>query len=560
MFRAAVVTLLGVGRWFTASQRRMVVVYAVVVTLFATAYSTVEPYDDAHFFKRLALNALDHGKLAWNLDEGPVYGATSQSFQAVAVALAALTRTHYALATRLFSIACLVAAFGILIRLTARSDKGMSATFAFGTAVLLFPSITGMETALAVLSVTFLLWTTTSERAPRGTRPLSLLFVYLTRPDAAALGAVLLGERWWRMGRRAWLEILLAIVGLSTAFLCFKLYYGTALPLPFYAKQKAFSPYDEHFLRLSAESGAQRFALFALSAAPLFLRALFLRDRFNLVLLSAASAFVTFHLWSTVDIMGMQGRFYAPCLPLLILASARGGTGGAVARPSLVLVAAAVVPVLFAVLRLLDRLPSRSDSRLDAFPSFIQFATVAGGTALVLSTLTRRRWHRVYALSVPLIIGFGSLRALSANDLVLRSDDDFLDLQTSRYTVYRGLDTLRACFGEEIHVYHSEVGLPGLRFQRGKVTDLAGLLSPEWLFRGRSFDELCQRDRPEAIFLPHRNYVGLNAEIQASVCLRGYRRVVEYSSSPLHVRADLVPRYLECAKEREDEFVARAGD
>ena len=558
MLRAAVATLLASGRWFTANQRRMVALYAVVATLFATAYASIEPYDDAHFFKRMALNALDHGALAWNLDEGPVYGATSQSFQAVAVVLAGLTRTYYALAARVFSIVCLVAAFAILVRLTARADRGLSATFAFCTAVLLFPAITGMETALAVLSVTVLLWASTSERAPWSARPLSMLFVYLTRPDAALLGSLLLVERWWRIGRRAWIEVALAAQGLASALLFFQLYYGTALPLPFYAKQKAFSPYDEHFLRLSAEVGSQRFALFALSAAPLFLRALFLRDRKNLVLLSAAAVFVIFHRWSTVDVMGMQGRFYAPCLPLLVLASARAGAPGQRVPWNPLCLAAAGLVTLFAGLLFTQSLPSGKGFRLDLFPTFIQLSTVAGGIALLFS-LECRRYRPLLALAPLLVVLFGSFGALSANDLVLRSDDDFLDLQTSRYTVYRGLDTLRASFGEEIHVYHSEVGLPGLRFQRGKVTDLAGLLSQEWLFREQSFDELCQRDRPEGIFLPHRNYVGLNAEIQSSSCLRGYQRVVQDSSSALFVRDDLAPRYLECARARNDPFVVDAS-
>ncbi len=98
------------------------------------------------------------------------------------------------------------------------------------------------------------------------------------------------------------------------------------------------------------------------------------------------------------------------------------------------------------------------------------------------------------------------------------------------------------------------MGLPGLRFQHGKVTDLAGLLSPRWLFRETSFEQACTSERPEAIFLPHKNYQALNAEIQASPCLRGYRRVVSDSSSPLYVRRDLAPQFGACAHSRNDPF------
>ena len=57
--------------------------------------------------------------------------------------------------------------------------------------------------------------------------------------------------------------------------------------------------------------------------------------------------------------------------------------------------------------------------------------------------------------------------------------------------------------------------------------------------------------RPEAIFLPHRNYRRLNAEIEGSDCFSGYRRVVDRSASPLHIRRDLAGEFLQCAVEVE---------
>jgi hypothetical protein len=108
------------------------------------------------------------------------------------------------------------------------------------------------------------------------------------------------------------------------------------------------------------------------------------------------------------------------------------------------------------------------------------------------------------------------------------------------------MDTLRRCLGDAIHVYHSELGVTGLRFSNGRVSDLVGLLSPRWLFREQSFDALCAEERPEAIFLPHASYRRLNREIAAGQCLRGYVRVTSRSSSPLFVRSDLHARYARC--------------
>jgi hypothetical protein len=113
--------------------------------------------------------------------------------------------------------------------------------------------------------------------------------------------------------------------------------------------------------------------------------------------------------------------------------------------------------------------------------------------------------------------------------------------------VYRGLETARSCFGDDIHVYHSEVGVVGLRFEHGRVTDLAGLLSREWLFRERGFEEACHAEQPEVIFLPHKNYRQLNDEIRSSGCIQNYVLVQADSSSPLYVRKDLAARYQSCA-------------
>ena len=68
-------------------------------------------------------------------------------------------------------------------------------------------------------------------------------------------------------------------------------------------------------------------------------------------------------------------------------------------------------------------------------------------------------------------------------------------------------------------------------------------MSPE-LARGEiTVGEVCERERPDAIFLPHRNYVRLNDQLKGSGCLDDYVKVVKRSSSPLHVRKDLLETY-----------------
>jgi len=533
--------------------------YLAVALAFAAAYANREPYDDAHFFKRVALNALDHGTLAWNVDEGPVYGSTSQTFQLLAVLVSAVTREHYMLATRALTLLLLLVSFVVMQRLTAAKDQAASVIFAFCSTTLLFPMLSGMETGLAILAVSGALWLLYAEheREPHwALAPLFVPLIYLTRPDAALLVLPLLVvERWGRTGRMPWRELALVAALLAALLLLFRAYYGTSLPLPFYAKQAALSPYDHSFIELSKQTARQRFGLFASCAAPLFLCGLFRRDRTNLALLGVSLVFVAYHLLGTIDVMGMQGRFFVPSLPLLVLASARAASAPENAdSPRLGWIAAGGYVVLLVLLRLLHGLPSARAFQLDAVPAFLEVSVALGGVALLLS-------HGMLPLRARLgpallLVAFGgSLSALRVRQLRFYSDDDFLALQESRCTVYRGLETLRSCFGDEIHVYHSEVGLPGLRFQAGKVSDLAGLVSPRWLFRAESFDQLCQAERPEAIFLPHKNYRALNQEVLASRCLRGYRRMVQDSSSPLYVRRDLAKSFVDCAHARRDPFV-----
>jgi len=533
--------------------------YLAVALAFTAAYASREPYDDAHFFKRVALNALDHGTLAWNVDEGPVYGSTSQTFQLLAVLVSAVTREHYMLATRGISLLLLLASCVILQRLGSAKDRAASVIFAFCSSALLFPILSGMETGLGILAVSGALWLLYAEheREPHWLlTPLCVVLVYLTRPDAALLVLPLLVvERWGRTGRIPVRELTLVGALLGALLLLFRVYYGTPLPLPFYAKQVALSPYDHSFIELSKQSARQRFGLFVSCAAPLFLCGLFRRDRTNLALLGTSLVFVAYHLLGTIDVMGMHGRFFVPALPLLVLASARAAsTRENAGSLRWGWIAAGCYLALLLLLRLLHGLPSGSAFQLDAVPAFLKVSVALGGVALLLSQ-GMLRLRASLAAALLLLTFVGSLSALRLGQLRFYADADFLELQESRYTVYRGLETLRSCFGDEIHVYHSEVGLPGLRFQAGKVSDLAGLVSPRWLFRTESFDQLCQTEQPEAIFLPHKNYRTLNQEVLGSHCLRGYRRMVQDSSSPLYVRRDLAPSFLDCAHARRDPFV-----
>jgi hypothetical protein len=193
-------------------------------------------------------------------------------------------------------------------------------------------------------------------------------------------------------------------------------------------------------------------------------------------------------------------------------------------------------------------LPGAGEARPEGLPAALFIATAAAASCLFVAFGAARgllqngaAWATLAVTSVAVLIAFPLRRVPELGD------GAYLARHTAGVTSFRGLDALRACLGDAIHVYHSEVGVTGLRFPNGRVTDLVGLLSPRWLFRESSFDALCKAERPEAIFLPHKSYRGLNREIAGSDCIRGYARVIEHSSSPLFVRRDQLERYRRCA-------------
>lgn len=522
--------------------------YAALLWLFVAEGSDRPPYDDSYFFKRFALNFLDHGVFAWNVSEGPVYGNTSQLQQLIVTLITAVTRTRTLSVLRVLLAAALLAGLAISLHGVRRYGARAAALLAFCSPVLLFCTLSGMETAFVVALLALFLGVLTPAQAARrhwALAPSLCVVLWLTRPDT-----LLLTFPVWLFAshreRSHWLRGSLLIgSAIAACLLVFRLGYGTALPLPFYAKQRAYSPYDAQFLALARLGTQQRFSVFAWAATPLVLIALARRDAWSSVLLGSASLFVLYHFLATVDIMGMQGRFYVPAMPLLVLAASRGEQAHAASRWRFA--SAALYLLLTAALfnaELPPVGPLSTDDNLT--PLYYGLGTLAG---LYVLLAPRRGLMRALAPAVLLLSAAAAcLDGFQPTRRMLRSDRSFLALHEDRFTVYWGLETLRACFGDAIHVYHSEVGVVGLRFQHGTVTDLAGLMSPDWLFRRVSFDSACKRDRPEGLFLPHRVYGALNEEIQNSECIDGYVRVTEGSSSPLYVRKDLYRRYARCDK------------
>jgi hypothetical protein len=99
------------------------------------------------------------------------------------------------------------------------------------------------------------------------------------------------------------------------------------------------------------------------------------------------------------------------------------------------------------------------------------------------------------------------------------------------------------------HVYHTDIGAPGVLLPDAKVTDLDGLHNEEIVIERKSFAELCERDRPDAIYMPLKlAYPKLRADMLLSRCLRGYRALPRSAKSRLMIRADRYDDYERAAR------------
>jgi hypothetical protein len=487
--------------------RTLVVLFLTVGALLVTQ-AGLPVYDDALFFRRFAVNLLDQGVWAWNPSDGPVYGNTSQLWQGMVLGLAAIARNWTLLGGRLFLGGCLVLSGVLLARTYPRAQGvvlvGMLSPIALATV------LSGMETATTLALGAVLL------SAPRSGALVTVL-LYLARPDTLLLSVpTLLIRRQWRSLAVAGVALACVLGGMSWA-------YGSALPLSFSLKTGLSGLYDAHFLELSAAAGRKHLLFWVGLSAPVLVLGRRSRWMVPVVL------FASFHGLVSIDVMGMHGRFYAPCLPWVVAAAAeRWSVDGQPARTRTggVLWLAWAGCLGLAVAK--DWLPGSSGWSIGQVSGWSYLCYVAA----VGAVLWTGRGTLLIALGVVLAHPVLPSQPLDDAASVAR----LRDLVSS----WRGLEQAEHCLGSDLHVYHSEIGVPGFYFSR--VTDLGGLMNAE-VHAGLRFDEMCKRDLPELLFLPHRNYRELNREVRRSECLKGYQRVVKRSSSPLYIRKDLVSRY-----------------
>jgi hypothetical protein len=525
----------------------------VLIGLYLAATAGTEAWDDAYFFARVGRNLLAHGSLAWNTGDGPVYGNTSQGYQLAALVPLVVGAGGYYVACMRVLAGLALFGLGVVYARTAEEPFGYGlAWLGAGAPFTLLLLVSAMETHVAMLVLAACLVAIARARRP-WVIVAWVVAVYLMRPDAVvipltAIVATALFER-----RRPDLRLLGACaLALAAVLGVMWLYFGTPVPLAFYLKTRALTHYAPEFVAMDLVQKHRNLVGWSIVAAPLLFVIAHARAAWPRALAVAAAVFVAYHYLATVEVMAYHARFYLPALvPLTLGAIAAASAYRERARPA---VTVAFVVVYAGAVYLLYRTHAVYGAR-DAFDVRVPGGLYAGyvaAAALVLLA-ARLRWA-VLLVPVPLLASAAMCLGFPSQ-LAFRSDRTLIARHVERYTTWRGIGAVQACLPEPLGLYHTEIGVPGILFPDSTVTDLAGLMDRRFARGDADFDARCQHDRPEVIFLPHRNYKAQRAAIEGGACLRDYQRVVSDSSSPLYVRRDLAPAFVACARAHGDRWV-----
>lgn len=520
-------------------------------------------FEDGYFVKRFAYNFLHHGSFSWNPTDGPVYGMTSQTLQLIGTLLELVTPEHVfvtlkgvlfgALLLTAFVLYRILAAkgalFGAALSQPTPSSEGTVGLIGCVAGLAMAPIVQlpliGLETPIALCVVALSLWVVL--KPITGGRSLvlitaSVILMYLTRPDAAMIPCVVLVGRafyCWRdraqpSARRELSQLIGALLCIALVMAVvlagFRAYYGTALPLPFYVKVHGLSTQPTEYIAHFSDEKSDNALQALLIALPYAFMALHERSRLVLLLLATGVVFGLYHYFATIETMGYMSRFYLPGLVPIFLAGAVAYRSYQQRRRWILSVAfSAILLGAFWWLKTVDKMPPALDFYV---PAWIATALMLLGPAGV------NPLNSIVAAACLLV---GAYLAYPIGELHFDDDDTIVLRQARRRAGFAGIERLRALAPKT--VYHTDMGAPGVLFLEARVVDLDGLLNEDITLRGARFEDLCQADRPDAVYVPYEGYQRLRQEVLSSACLSGYPAVAGGKSVQLRLREDVAARY-----------------
>lgn len=460
-------------------------------------------YDDAYMFVRYADHIIAGEGMAWNVGEGPVYGATSLAYVFALVPFRLLMPDNPAAAIFSCSFFWGLMFVALLVRLALR-DMAPNANqrrylLGFVFVVLLATSATlrvhfasGMETTFALSYLVLCIGGMERLRQGRG--------------NAWLLGA-LLGIAWWirpdlllftlgvpvvtalltrdRVARGRWLRASLAsLAGLVLCLLAARWVAGSMLPVSFLAKNTGL--YGPLFAEEYKAKAYLEFIRFMGRAWPAIivlglgvyvkwgrLRAAY--SPMDMAAMAMVAAFAGYYLFMVLQVMGHGQRFYYPLLPWLVYLALR---------------------------------------------EFMELGTsLRLGPELQFKRVPRGLERAGLAFLAGLLLYFGidyglDLRGNPYRDRIAVFDalqtyhDDLTDY-------WPRLDAL-AHVPPGLRIATTEVGMPAALYPQSPIDDLAGLNSPKLIAAGLDAQAVLDHSAADLIFLPHRHYAKLSGSLSSS--------------------------------------------
>lgn len=302
--------------------------------------TTPPPLDDAYMFSRYADHLLTGLGMAWNPDGVQTYGCTSLAY-ALWVALIRSLDVVFWRALGLASwlpAAFLVPVLGMACKRAGQTPLTRNALVGMGFAAIcivvqnpfFFHATSGMDTTIAMLVNALLLVMVVDRRASRSTVRLIMTAIvaylsFLTRPDSFLIAAILPtimllpgGENQssFKPAIVFWIAlVVLLVIDTATKSAIF----SNPLPIPFFAKRGGFY---EGYVGVIDWNPISYTRLFVVNqAVPILVICLFATRRSaRLLTASLIPTVLTLGFLATAtQIMGYQARFYYPSMPLFIV-------------------------------------------------------------------------------------------------------------------------------------------------------------------------------------------------------------------------------------------------
>ena len=320
-------------------------VIIIFIGLAGLAYGFTKYYptrfDDAYIFIRYAKNIINGHDVSWNSTDGPVYGFTSTAY------LIWITFLRYILpfndsiilqmGSVLMGILYLVFLIDTILFLIPADKSHQQYSFLivfcflliFGRG-LIYHLYSGMDTTMSMLANMLIIRQLIKVQYPIKTKALiwiilASFFSYWSRPDNIFY-AFLVPLLWFLFQNyaqrfRTIIWMLLGLTAMIFSDLIIKFwYFGDWLPLSFYVKQNGFyGGYADHHLWNPV---TYILNILTVNAPFIILVILFVTKRTFLhiaaFILPTILTFLSLH--HSVQIMGMESRFYYPSTPFIVIA------------------------------------------------------------------------------------------------------------------------------------------------------------------------------------------------------------------------------------------------